>query len=219
MKIVFVQPKSFQTWEALNFGYMGSFLMLHGFNDLQFFSAFFDSEDEIISACCRADIVGFTCTSPHMKSAIELATAIKKENPRVWIVVGGFHPSSLPEETLKLPVIDQVVVGEGEMAMLSIAEGNRKRIVRQPYIKNLDTLPFPDRGLIKQERNIRQAYQDNGIRIASIFSSRGCPFNCTFCASNSVWSRKVRYRSADNILDEFEQVTKELKIDFHCCPN
>jgi radical SAM superfamily enzyme YgiQ (UPF0313 family) len=86
--------------------------------------------------------------------------------------------------------------------------------VRSPHIKNLDDLPFPDRVLIKQERNIKQAYKDNGIRIASIFSTRGCPFRCTFCASHSVWSRKVRYRSADNILDEFEQVVNDLKIDF-----
>ena len=141
MKIVLIQPKSFHTWEALNLGYIASFLKLHGFNDLQFFSAFFDSEDEIISACVRADIVGFTCTSPHIKSAIELATAIKKENPRVWIVMGGVHPSSLPEETLKLPIIDQVVVGEGEMAMLSIAQGNRERLVKFQPIKDLNTLP------------------------------------------------------------------------------
>ena len=72
--------------------------------------------------------------------------------------------------------MDAVIVGEGEKAFLDIVEGNREGIVRHSYIQNLDYLPFPDRNLIKQERNIQQAFKDNGYRIASIFASRGCPF-------------------------------------------
>lgn len=212
MKIVLIQPKSFHAWEALNIGYLTSYLRFHGFNNITFYSRFFDSDEMIVKGCKDADIIGFSCTSPQMKHALHLARTIK--NSKNYIVFGGVHPSALPEDSLKNGWVDAVVVGEGEGAFLDIVEGNREPIVRHPYIKNLDDLPFPDRGLIKQERNIRQAHQDNGIRIASIFASRGCPFKCTFCASHAVWSRKVRYRSADNILDEFEQVVKDLKIGF-----
>jgi len=212
MKIVFIQPKTFHTWEALNIGYLASYLKRHGYNDIRFYSGFFDSNEEIINACKDADIVGFSCTSPQMKHALVLARAIK--NKKNYIVFGGVHPSALPEDCLETGAVDAVVAGEGEDSFLEIVKGNREKIVSGPYIENLDELPFPDRAVIKQERNIKQAYDDNGIRIASIFSSRGCPFRCAFCASNSVWSRKTRYRSAENILEEFEKVVKDLRVDF-----
>ena len=211
MKIVLIQPKSFHTWEALNLGYIASYAKKHGFNKFKFFSGFYDTDEEIIAGCRDADIIGFTCTSPHMKHAEYLASKIKRNDN--YIVFGGIHPSSLPAQTLENPNVDAGVVGEGERAFLDIIKGNREKIVSRPYIENLDSIPFPDRQLIKQERNIQVAFKDNGVRIASIFSSRGCPFSCLFCASHSVWSRRVRFRSADNILDEFEQVVDEWKID------
>lgn len=212
MKVVLIQPKSFHTWEALNLGYLASYAKTQGFKNIKFFSGFYDADDEIITGSKGADVIGFTCTSPHMKHAQYLASKIKRNGNH--IVFGGVHPSCLPEQTLESDSIDAVVVGEGEEAFVDILRGNRDRIVKKPYIEDLDSLPFPNRPLIRQERNIKQSFKDNGYRIASIFSSRGCPFRCTFCASHSVWSRKVRYRSADNILDEFEQVVKDLKIDF-----
>lgn len=212
MKIAFVQPKSFHTWEALNIGYLASSLKLNGFSNLLFFSGFFDKDEETIRECREADIIGFSCTSPQMKHALQLAKQIKKTNN--WIVFGGVHPSSLPEDTLKYEFIDAVVVGEGEQAIVEIAKGNRKKIIKMPYIQNLDNIPFPDRIFIKQERNIQQAFYENNLRIGSIFSSRGCPFRCRFCASNQVWSRIVRFRSPENILNEFIKLVDDYKIDF-----
>jgi radical SAM superfamily enzyme YgiQ (UPF0313 family) len=212
MKIVFIQPRTFHTWEALNIGYLASFLRLYRQDKIVFYSGFFDSDDEIISGCKDADVIGFSCTSPQMKHALSLARRIK--SPQNYIVFGGVHPSALPQETLENEVIDAVVVGEGEEAFLEIINGNRKPLVNKPLIQNLDRLPFPDRRLVRQERNIEQAYKDNGIRIASVFSSRGCPYKCVFCASCTVWTRKCRFRSGTNILDEFQQVVDEFQIDF-----
>lgn len=215
MKIVFIQPKTIfgNTWEALNIGYLATYLRVHGYNgDIKFFSGFFDKDKEIIQGCQKADIIGFSCTSPQMKQALQLTKKVK--TPDNWIVFGGIHPSALPHDTLKNKYVDAVVIGEGEKAILEIVEGNHQSIIQVPYIQNLDELPFPDRHLIKQETNIQQAYKDNGIRIASIFGRRGCPFRCVFCASHCVWTRKIRFRSPQNVLDEFEQVVKEFKIDF-----
>src|SRR3990172_1833618 len=180
MKWLFVQPKSFHAWEALGIGYLISALKAIGENDVSFMSGFFDSDDEIIKAGNRADIVGFGCTSPQIKHATSLAKNIKAHK-----IFGGVHPSVLPEETLE--VADQVVVGEGEKAIVEIANGNREAIVNCGYIKNLDAIAFPDRWAIKQFRNIGEAVRDNnGERIGSLFSSRGCPHKCTFCASRSL---------------------------------
>ena len=106
-KWLFVQPKSFYTWEALGIGYLISSLRASGETDIEFMSGFFDSDAQIIAAGNRADIVGFGCTSPQIKHATELANKIKAHK-----VFGGVHPSVLPEKTLE--VADQVVVGEGE---------------------------------------------------------------------------------------------------------
>jgi hypothetical protein len=73
MKIAFVQPRSFHTWEALSIGYLASHLRAKGYNNLAFYSGFFDSDEEIIQGCRDADIVGFSCTSPQMAHALKLA--------------------------------------------------------------------------------------------------------------------------------------------------
>lgn len=212
VKIALVQPRSFHTWEALNVGYLTAYLRADGHNDITFYSGFFDTDDEIVEGCERADIVGFSCTSPQMKHGLALAQRIKRSQN--YIVFGGVHASVLPDETLSNPCVDAVVVGEGERAFLDIVRGSRQRSLHCPLIENLDDLPFPDRRTIRQERNIQEAYRDNGKRIAAIFSSRGCPFRCVFCTSYSVWTRRVRFRSAGNILDEFEQVVVDWNIHF-----
>ncbi len=212
MKIVFIQPRSFHTWEALNIGYIAAYVQRHGFGNLEFYSGFFDSDEEIIAAGRQSDVVAFSCTSPQMKHGLKLAAKVK--TGRNKIVFGGVHPSALPDEVLETGLVDTVVVGEGEAAFLDYLEGDDRPILQKRYLRDIDTLPFPDRRLVKQERNIAEAYRDNGLRIASILASRGCPYRCTFCASRSVWSRRVRFRSPENILAEFLELVADFKIDF-----
>jgi len=212
MKIVLVQPKSFHTWEALNVGYLAAYLKAHGYGDVDFYSGFFDSDEEIIKGCRRADLIGFSCTSPQFKHGLALARKVKTSDN--YVVFGGFHPSALPADVIENPCIDAVVVGEGEEAFLDIVAGNREKVVRRPMIEDLDSIPFPDRRVMKQERNLRRCYEIHGRRIAAIFSTRGCPFSCTFCASHAVWTRRQRQRSPENVLEEFQQVVRDCKADF-----
>ena len=204
---LFVQSRSFHCWEALGIGYLISTLKAAGEKDVEFKSGFFDSDNDIINAAHKADIVGFGCTSPQMAHAIKLASKISTHK-----IIGGVHPSALPESCLEH--FDQVIIGEGENAVLEILRGNTKRTITAPVVKELDLLPFPDRVAIKQWRNIKQAKGDTGERIGSIFSSRGCPFRCKFCASNALWGRTVRFRSGRNIYNEFKQIVKNLNLDF-----
>lgn len=212
MKIVLVQPKSFHTWEALNIGYLASYLKAHGYTDVDFYSGFFDSDEEIIQGCRGADLIGFSCTSPQFNHGLALARRVK--TPDNYIVFGGFHSSALPQDVLEHPCIDAVVAGEGEEAFLDIARGNRERIVRKPMIQDLDSIPFPDRKVMKQERNLQRSLELHGRRIAAIFSTRGCPFRCTFCASHAVWTRTQRQRSPENVMEEFLQVVRDCRADF-----
>lgn len=223
MKIVFIQPNTGfkgHTWEALGIGYLISYLKkFYNKNlDIEFYSGFYDSDDTIITACEDADIIGFSCTSPQHKHGLELAKKIKKKGNR--IVFGGVHPSAFSDLLLKEDSIDGVVKGEGENAMLQLVrdmdEGMdvSKPVYHFDQIKNLDILPFPDRKAIKNERNIQQAYEDNGVRITSVLSNRGCPYRCSFCCSHVVWQRKTRFRSPENVLDEVEELIKDWNIQF-----
>lgn len=223
MKIVFIQPNvgfKGHAWEALGIGYLISYLKKYYKKnlDIAFYSAFYDSDETIIKDCQDADIICFTCTSPQYEHGLKIAKEIKKENN--LIVFGGVHASVLSDLVFKEDSIDIVVKGEGEKAMLKIVEQAdkemkiTKKIYEIDYIENIDDIPFPDRKAIKNERNIQKAYKDNNIRITSILSSRGCPFNCSFCSSRGIWGRVSRLRSPLNILSEFENLINEWNIEF-----
>ena len=223
MKIVFIQPNvgfKGHTWEALGIGYLAAYLKKNysGTIDIDFYSGFYDSDEQIISAGQKADIVGFGCTSPQYKHALNLAKQIKSNHNH--IVFGGIHPTVLPDLILKEDCIDSVVIGEGEKAVLRLVEdvtkGEKvhKRRYETDYVTNLNDLPFPDRGAIKNERNLMQAYHDEGIRITSVLASRGCPFRCSFCCSRNVWRSQTRFRSPENLLDEIELLVKDWDVQF-----
>ncbi len=222
MKIVFVQPNvgfKGHTWEALGIGYIAATLRKEfpGDLDIEFYSGFYDSDEQIIRAGSDADIIGFGCTSPQYRHGLELAKKIKTGHNH--IIFGGVHPSALPDLVLKEDCIDAVVVGEGESAMTKLVKEIKdgKSILKRQYrdsVENLDEQPFPDRKVIKNERNIQQAVRDEGVRITSVLSSRGCPFGCTFCSSHILWGRHIRFRTPANILDEMEELVSDWNIQF-----
>jgi radical SAM superfamily enzyme YgiQ (UPF0313 family) len=219
LKIALVRPKFKNIWESLACGYIASYLEKHWKTDpeseIVFYDGNFEPERQILAECVDADYVAFSCTSPQMGQALRLACNIKSENPKVKTVFGGHHPSSLPEQVARSPWVDKVVVGEGERAMLEILEGKWIGKVAQSLpIEDLDDLPFPDRTFIEQERTLKLTEKNDGERIASILSGRGCLFHCIFCTGDrDVFGPKVRKRSVKNVLDEIEQLVSEWRID------
>ncbi|MEO5377976.1 MAG: B12-binding domain-containing radical SAM protein [Magnetococcus sp. DMHC-6] len=219
MKISLVQGRYFNSWEVLGLGYIGAFLKKHLPNiEINFFQGCFDDDETIIAGCQESDIVAFSCTTPTFPQVEQVATRLKAINPAIHLVVGGYHASSLPEESILGP-IDQVVVGEGEWAMLDIVKGNRAPIVIGPPVEFAD-LPWPDRRLIRNERNIQVAYNDNKKRITSFQSQRACPYSCTYCLDGhtkvmypNFKKAPLRYRAVSDLLDEMESVTQEYKLD------
>jgi radical SAM superfamily enzyme YgiQ (UPF0313 family) len=145
----------------------------------------------------------------NYKVAKIIANFVKRINNGCKIVVGGTHPTIDPEGTLANNDFDYLVRGEGELTFLELVEGKaieeikglsyRKndKIINNPgrlFIEDLDVLPFPSRDLfINDTRNM-----DYG----NLITGRGCPFSCIYCASNKIWDRKTRFRSAQNVLSE-----------------
>lgn len=162
------------------------------------------------------DLIGMTCYSQNVTAVIYLADILKTHLPDVPIVLGGVHPTANPESTMQyIKGIDYIVVGEGEETIVELCEvisgkkrqlvskvrgivyredGQIKRTNFRPFIPDLDQLPFPDRTFVNKH--------DYSSKL--IFTSRGCPFYCNFCASHVLWTRKVRYRSLSNVLAEID---------------
>ncbi len=169
---------------------------------------------------CDPDLVGFTAFTEQIEEAHRAAQMIKEYNPRLPIVVGGCHPSALPQETLEeFPDFDFAVVGEGENTVLDLVERlNQKksvadlagvayregsRIVTGPhrhYIEDLDSLPLPAFDLFPLDRYKIFYRVFNRERNLPLLTSRGCPYSCIFCYKSMGF--KVRLRSVECVLKE-----------------
>ncbi len=143
------------------------------------------------------DLVGITATTPQFPEAVSLLREIKARNPAQGVIIGGPHASVLPAECAAAG-FDQVVVGEGEQAIIKAISYPHDRFYAGEQITNLDTIPFPDREAIDIDG---YHYYLDSSRTTNMITSRGCPYNCAFCC-HAPWGRGVRYRSAGNVLEE-----------------
>ena len=148
----------------------------------------------------KTKLVGISATTPQYPYALEVLKKLKSEGHIV--AIGGPHGSALPEVCLH-DGFDYVIIGEGERAILELLNLPSNQIIKSEYIEDIDSIPFPDRNAIDIHA---YKYAIDGLPATTMITSRGCPYDCAFCA-NSVWVRSTRLRSADNIFEE----AKELK--------
>lgn len=177
----------------------------------------------------RPDIVGVTSTTENRFQSFKLVKLAKRALPEAVAVMGGPHASMAAEDTLlHIPELDVVVRGEGEETMLDLCRAlERRREIdgishiagvsyrrggrvihnrpRSPIV-NLDGLPFPAFHLVPFEKyNFKIEVPGRGLLPAvNVMTSRGCPFNCNFCATPVNWGRAVRVRSPENVIREIE---------------
>ncbi|MBI2857546.1 MAG: radical SAM protein [Chloroflexi bacterium] len=230
MKITLVQPRlrnnPYYVHEPLNLGYLASYLIERGYKDIQIRIAAFEADETILAAAQGSNIVAFTATSPMMSHARELAARVKQACPGAFIVFGGVHATVLPESSLRDPSIDAVARGEGEETFFQLvraidrgesfapvgglsykdAEGKIRHNPDRSLVQDVDTIPFPARGLMSQSTFLDMGEKKYGDRGAWVFSSRGCPFRCTYCASHQAWTRAWRARTPQNIIGEIDQL-------------
>jgi len=167
------------------------------------------------------DVVAITALTPTINKALKTAKIAKKTCPNANIVMGGYHPTFTYTELLKNDFIDIVILGEGEYTMLELVKtlekgGDLKEVKGiackdfttppRDIIKDIDSLPFPARHLLPMDE-----YKVLNIKLptGTLISGRGCPFNCSFCASSAMHGRKMRFRSAQNIVDEIEHLISD----------
>jgi len=220
MKITFIQPYYHNTWECLGFAYLISYVKKEYKKeiDINFFHANFDTDEEIINGSLDSDFIFISCTSPCFSHGVNLSRQIKLKNKKVISVFGGWHTTSVNREAL-IDGVDQVVVGEGEAAILDILNGNRDKVVLGRKM-NFEELAFPDRKAIKNERTIALCQSINGKRTASFQASRGCPVSCFFCSEKIMTGKfnsktnPIRRRDIDDLCKEILYVSKEYNLDY-----
>jgi signal transduction histidine kinase/radical SAM superfamily enzyme YgiQ (UPF0313 family) len=171
----------------------------------------------------KPEIIGFTVvTGPNIDDAIAQSIEFKKVLPGVKVVWGNAHPSILPEQTVVEPYIDYVVVGAGEYTLLELVqhlESGHTEIVdikglvhkkngqvvkneARPFIKYLDELPDPAWHLIDVKK----------YWAATLNTSRGCPFRCTFCYNSGFHNGYRGDFSAERIVSQVAKLKKHYGI-------
>ncbi|HCZ12866.1 MAG: hypothetical protein A2077_02975 [Nitrospirae bacterium GWC2_46_6] len=175
----------------------------------------------------EADVYGITCTVVHDGLLRKIASQIKKRYPASLVVAGGAHAITMPEHILKTTEVDAVCTGDGEHVMLDIAEGkdiseidgiawknDNKDIFfskNASFIKDIDSLPLPAYGILDRKKyGCIISFNDMSVRGGTVITSRGCPFNCAFCASPSITKRKFRLNSVDYIKQMLHAVISDL---------
>lgn len=152
----------------------------------------------------NADVIGISILTSTARRGYEIARRFPKEK----VIIGGVHASLMPEEALDYS--RQVIIGEAEEVIVDIVEGRlQDSIIHGRPVQNLDTLPFPDFSLIK-------GYKFPSF-LTPVSTSRGCPFDCSFCSVTKVFGRNYRFRSAENIIRELG--SRRRKALFFCDDN
>jgi radical SAM superfamily enzyme YgiQ (UPF0313 family) len=179
------------------------------------------------------DILGFSALTGSTQTAATIADKVKKENPKITTVFGGYNATFNAERVLKkYPSIDIVVRGEAEYTVVELAKHLERRnelkdvlgitfrkkqttpsiisTLDRPLIERLDSLLFPERELLDVDYRLNIAGASVATKkFTSIISSRGCPYRCRFCACQRMARNVWRPRSVENMLEEIRFLVSE----------
>lgn len=184
------------------------------------------------------DVLAISAAFVYNIKWVEKAVKLSRTyHPDAKIIVGGGYPTLFPEICLKELDVNDVVIGEGEAAVLYILNryngyrdyefektfspegyvsredhGKKDILTRRQHFLNLEDLPMPAWHYL----NINKYFKNSGDRILPVEASRGCPYNCAYCCTYISWGRKVRYKSIYNLIKELIELEKTYKPDsFH----
>lgn len=205
--------------------YVAAYLQKHTDHDIQVLDCQVEelNYDQLADRLRQAkpDVVGITTLTMALLDVLHSITTVKDILPESIVVLGGPHVHLYPEETIQLEGVDYLVQGEGEHTFQRLLEniGDDETLKNIPGlvfksehmivntglsqpIANIDELPFPARKLVPY-RKYTSILAKEAI-VTTIFTSRGCPYGCTFCDQHHL-GKKFRARSAKNVLNELEE--------------
>lgn len=151
------------------------------------------------------EVIGLTCLTFTLDSCKAIIREVRKATD-AYVVVGGPHISVAPRETLGELGADAYVIGEAESVIKQVVSEKPQGVINPKEVRNIDTIPFPDRSLIE---NIEYGVF-YGLRIGKnmtgILTTRGCLYGCAYC--NRPKKLGFRPRSPRNILQELKEIDR-----------
>lgn len=168
------------------------------------------------------DIIGFPIYNLSRDAVYNVIKKVKQKLSSVKVVVGGYYPTYFSKKILEEnQLIEYVIRGEGELSFYKLIQAieTQKEFDRVPglsyrdgkeikenenmdLIDDLNELPFPSRDMLVE----------NKLKIAQVFSSRGCIRRCSFCCSNDFWKGKWRGKDPQIFVDELEMIVKKYNV-------
>lgn len=234
MKILLIYPNIIESPKDISHGLaqLSSILKKEGHEVKLIDTTFKPSKEHIINKVknFNPDIIGITIATNDKEHAINLLKLIKPYT-NAKILAGGFHATIAPEELIDEETINGVCIGEGEQAFLDFTtnlqhkkkisniknlwyktpQGLVKNEIRE-LIQDLDTLPFPDKSLFNYQK-----YINHNRGLATFITSRGCPFQCSYCINKTLQTlykgqKYTRSHSIDYILKEIKEVITKYHV-------
>jgi len=179
-------------------------------------------------------------STPKMTTVREILNILKGKNKDIKVILSGLHPSSLPERTLKEEKTDYVCQGEGFLTTLNLLKCLKEKkdieeekirglwykkkdeIINGGYeeiIMDIDSLPLPAWDLLPMDKYRAHNWHcfeniDERGNYAAIYTSFGCPFNCSYCNIKVLYGNKpgIRYKSPERVIEEIDQLVKNYNI-------
>ena len=176
----------------------------------------------------KPDVIGFSFFTARFEAAVRTLEFLREKygETRPLMIAGGVHPTLLPELTLEHMQLDALIIGEGELPLLSLLRGDALHEIAGVYTKgmkgfsqaeclaDLDEIPFSDWTLIDKDFYAQPSYQISNTRLDAVMPitfGRGCMYRCNFCAHNSFL--KARCHSPEYFVEMMRYTAKVCNVD------
>lgn len=231
MKVLLVQPpkapktiggEDIQIFEPLALEYLAAGIIEN--HEVKILDMRFNKHLEEVINEFKPEIIGITSYTVNVNTVKDIFRKIKLINSEILTVVGGHHATVVPEDFF-IPEIDLIVIGEGVFTFREIVsrfekndgfgglsgiayiKDSNKIIIPPENFSDMDSLPFPARHLTKEYR--KNYYSEWMKPLASLRTSKGCPFRCKFCALWKLTGGKYLKRSPESIVKELSQIEEK----------
>lgn len=237
-KVVLFQGKASSFDKKINIAplallHISSFLAKDGFEVNVISNALYDNYiKETVRRCRDSICLGITAmTGSQILDGLKVSSQARKLYPQMPIIWGGWHPSIMPESTLKDPNVDMVIVGQGERKFYDLVKclldnnfkgrdaipglfykNNGNLVLRDiPPVEDMNNFPTVPYDIIDVEKCIGKT--EYGRRTLQYISSYGCPFRCSFCIEPVISQRKWVGLRAERVVDEWGYLQRKYNID------
>jgi anaerobic magnesium-protoporphyrin IX monomethyl ester cyclase len=176
----------------------------------------------------QPDVIAVTMMSVDYNATIRCLEITREVDPGIVTMVGGPHPTILPQEVIDLPCVDHVFLGEAEetfpQALDALQRGETPPRIVPGTHPDLDAIPFADHDLFVEEWR-RQGYVVTSPEapfvpelpppFVTLIAGRGCKYNCSYCqpAERMLFGRQVRRRSVDSVLAELHHLQNTYRFN------